>query len=188
MTVSDMAERESDPSPIVPCARHPRVETALRCGRCGTPICPRCLIQTPVGARCPTCAQVKRFVTVAKPRDLVRGVVGGLGMAAIGGLILQLIPFLGWFGVAILGYLVGELVSLGVNRKRGKELAVLGIVCFILGLPLGFLLRELLGGRLDVVLLVGPMLYVSGLIGEFSSVPALLGLGVGSLLLWMRLR
>ena len=39
------------------CARHPSVETTLRCGRCETPICPRCLVHTPVGARCPDCGQ-----------------------------------------------------------------------------------------------------------------------------------
>lgn len=38
------------------CARHPSVETELSCSRCGTPLCPRCLVQTEVGQRCPTCA------------------------------------------------------------------------------------------------------------------------------------
>src|SRR5262245_41825997 len=45
---------------VVQCARHPEVETALRCSRCDTPICPRCLIQTPVGARCRDCARLAR--------------------------------------------------------------------------------------------------------------------------------
>jgi hypothetical protein len=40
------------------CARSPDVETDLRCGRCDVPICPSCLIQTPVGIRCPDCAEV----------------------------------------------------------------------------------------------------------------------------------
>jgi hypothetical protein len=38
------------------CSRHPKVETGLKCGRCGTPICPRCMVYTPVGIRCPDCA------------------------------------------------------------------------------------------------------------------------------------
>ena len=38
------------------CARHPSVETMLRCGRCDTPICPRCMVHSGVGIRCPDCA------------------------------------------------------------------------------------------------------------------------------------
>src|SRR3990170_1837286 len=33
------------------CARHPDTETGLLCGRCETPICPRCVVMTDVGAR-----------------------------------------------------------------------------------------------------------------------------------------
>ncbi len=39
------------------CARHPDVETGLACGRCGTPICPRCLVYTAAGTRCPDCGR-----------------------------------------------------------------------------------------------------------------------------------
>ncbi len=38
------------------CARHSKTETLLRCGRCSTPICPRCMVQSGVGIRCPDCA------------------------------------------------------------------------------------------------------------------------------------
>lgn len=38
------------------CARHPQTETGLRCGRCDTPICPRCMVHSSVGIRCPECA------------------------------------------------------------------------------------------------------------------------------------
>src|SRR3989304_4969303 len=31
------------------CATHPGVETELRCATCGKPICPDCLVGTPVG-------------------------------------------------------------------------------------------------------------------------------------------
>lgn len=43
-------------TPVIYCARHPKTETLLRCGRCGTPICPRCMVQSGVGIRCPDCA------------------------------------------------------------------------------------------------------------------------------------
>lgn len=38
------------------CARHPQTETGLRCGRCDTPICPRCMVHASIGIRCPDCA------------------------------------------------------------------------------------------------------------------------------------
>ena len=44
------------------CARHGDTETSLTCGRCETPICVRCLVQTDVGIRCRTCAPVRRAV------------------------------------------------------------------------------------------------------------------------------
>jgi hypothetical protein len=43
-------------TPVVYCARHPKTETLLRCGRCDTPICPRCMVHAGVGIRCPDCA------------------------------------------------------------------------------------------------------------------------------------
>ena len=43
---------------MMACATHPEVETGLSCGRCETLICPRCLVQTPVGTR--TTLQIRR--------------------------------------------------------------------------------------------------------------------------------
>jgi len=65
------------------CATHPNVETELTCGRCGTPICPRCLVMTPVGARCRDCAQLRRIPTYEiKPTFLVRGVAAAAATGA----------------------------------------------------------------------------------------------------------
>src|SRR6184192_819409 len=96
------------------CARHPGVETVLRCGRCETPICPRCLVATPVGARCPTCAGVKRFATLLKPVELARAIGFGIAVGAVGTLILNFVPLLGILGpigYAVVGFAVGEGVA-----------------------------------------------------------------------------
>src|SRR5206468_12305157 len=98
----------SDGSGTLRCARHPNTETVLRCGRCDTPICPRCMIPTPVGARCPTCAQVKRFAMLVKPRELALSILYGVGIGAIGTIIVSFIPFLGILGYMVMGFLVGE--------------------------------------------------------------------------------
>jgi membrane associated rhomboid family serine protease len=51
------------------CYRHPSRETAVSCSSCGKPICPECMTPTPVGMRCPECANQRTRVT--------RGVPGG---------------------------------------------------------------------------------------------------------------
>ena len=112
------------------CARHPQVETNLSCGKCGQPICPKCLVQTPVGARCPECAQLKRLpIYQVSAAGYLKAIGVGLGLAVLFALICWAIsPFLGFFTlflVVALGYAVGELVSLAVNRKRGLGLQVI---------------------------------------------------------------
>ena len=118
------------------CARHPDVETTLRCGKCGTPICPRCMVQTPVGARCPDCAKLYKLPTYRLSSGYyLRAVGAALGVAVIIGLIWGVIDrfllsyFFGFFSLILaagIGYVIGEVVSLAVNRKRGTPLAVMG--------------------------------------------------------------
>ena len=81
------------------CATHPEVETNLRCGKCGKPICPKCLVQTPVGARCSDCARLHKLPTYhVSTQYYLRAMGSGLGMAiACGvawGIIGWLIPFI----------------------------------------------------------------------------------------------
>lgn len=112
------------------CARHPKTETNLRCGRCDALICPQCLVHAPVGVRCPECAKTRRLptfevsglqLTRAIAASLVIGIVGGLAFTFFTLLVpapflLYLVAFVG------VGYLVGEGTSLSVNRKMGSNL------------------------------------------------------------------
>ncbi|MBI4337423.1 MAG: hypothetical protein HY683_06310 [Chloroflexi bacterium] len=133
------------------CTYHPDTETVLRCSKCETPICPRCLVQTPVGARCRDCARLSRLPTYAvRPVVLLRGLVAGLATGLALGLALAVIVRLGmvplflavWVAPGYFlgaGYLVGEAVSLATNRKRGgllQAIAVLGYIVAFLGLQL----------------------------------------------------
>lgn len=44
------------PKPASPvCYRHPERETWVKCGRCGKPLCPDCMLHGPVGVRCREC-------------------------------------------------------------------------------------------------------------------------------------
>lgn len=128
------------------CARHPQVVTYLRCGRCETPICPRCLIQTPVGARCRECANVTRLPTfdvtpVFFARGFAAAMVAGVVVGAIWGSIKGPVGF-GFLFAVILGFAAGwaisESVSLATNRKRGLGLQI----CAVGGMGLAFLLQD----------------------------------------------
>ena len=115
------------------CATHPEVETNLRCGKCGKLICPKCLVQTPVGARCLDCAKLHKLPTYRISTKYYLIAIGtGLGMAiacgAIWGLIESLVHFL-YLSLLLapgIGYAIGEVVSLSVNRKHGTGLAIVG--------------------------------------------------------------
>ena len=112
------------------CARHPKVETELTCGRCDTPICPRCAVFTDVGARCPTCAPARKLPQFEVGiLYLLRGAAAALGAgAALGAVWGALLPggigFLGLFLAAGLGYAIAEAVSAATNRKAGTALQV----------------------------------------------------------------
>jgi len=115
------------------CAAHPQVETALRCSRCEKPICPRCMVETPVGARCPECARLTRLPMYQVPPSFILRAIGtGTGMAIITGLIWGLLGsfinfvFINLLLGAAVGYAIGEVTSLVVNRKRTTCLAAIG--------------------------------------------------------------
>ena len=122
------------------CATHPDVETGLACGRCGKYICPRCMIQTPVGARCGDCAKVTRQPTFdVRPFYYLRAALAGGVTAVIGGIVWGLllnlsVPFLPWLAALGVGYLVGEAISVASNRKRGTGLIVVAGGCMALAI------------------------------------------------------
>ena len=69
------------------CAEHPKIETNLTCGKCGKPICPKCMVQTSVGIRCKECANLKSLPTFQlTPLYYLRALGAGIGMGIICGL------------------------------------------------------------------------------------------------------
>jgi hypothetical protein len=127
------------------CAYHPDVETNLRCGKCDKPICPKCMVQTPVGARCPDCAKLYKLPTYrVSTRYYLMAAGVALGMAivcgAAWGAIEWLVPS---FYISLLlapgaGYAIGEVVSRSVNRKRGTGLAVVGSMAVAISYAITF--------------------------------------------------
>lgn len=165
---------EATPSPPPPtmCARHPDVETGLACGRCETPICPRCLVYTPAGTRCATCAAIGRpKMYVLGPLDYVRGIataiVVGLALGFAAALLVGPGARIGLFSLILaaaagygLGIAMAEALNLTTGRKRGREMQLIasgGIVTaavtrvILSGVPLEWVLRDFAGFMLAAV-------------------------------------
>ncbi len=147
----------AEPSTLF-CARHPNVETLLRCGRCETPICPRCAIATPVGMRCRECAQVRRPPMYdVSGRWLWRALGAAVGLVLAGGFAFNLL--IGFAGPSIFlrailflvaGIVVAEALSAAANRKRGPRLQVMAVVTTVLVTQAPVLLTALAVHRLPL--------------------------------------
>jgi hypothetical protein len=142
------------------CAIHPDVETNLTCAECGRPICPKCMVYTPVGGKCPDCVR-HHGRTVAGPRPIyyVRAAGAGLGAALIGGVLLgQLAAALRFGGLLLViffGLAIGEIVSRAAGRNTGPAFqAISGISA-----ALAFLMAGYFTGR--------PVLIVFALVGIY---------------------
>ena len=53
----DFETRLPDDLEVEHCYRHPQRETGVSCSNCGRPICHECMIEAPVGFRCPECVK-----------------------------------------------------------------------------------------------------------------------------------
>jgi len=159
------------------CAAHPRVETNLRCGKCGKPICPKCMVETPVGARCPECARLYKLPTYrVSTAYYLRAIGTALGMAIVCGVIWGVVNlFLPFFFLNLLlgagvGYAIGEVVGLAVNRKRGRGLAAVA------------------GAGVAISYLVSILLFSSLPFGLFPILLALASVALGIFIAVTRLR
>ena len=65
------------------------IPTQLSCAQCGEPICPSCLVRTPVGLKCPDCAGGR--VGAPKRRLPIIAVVGALAVALLAVVGLSLV-------------------------------------------------------------------------------------------------
>lgn len=119
------------------------------------------MVQTPVGARCPDCAKLYKLPTYrVSAKYYLRAAGTALGMAIVcgiaWGLVISLVPsiYLNLLLAAGVGYAIGEVVSLSVNRKRGTGLAIVGGIA----VPISYLVsifspRGLSFGLLDLLAL-----------------------------------
>lgn len=119
---------------ITTCTRHPKVETNLRCASCGTPICPKCLVQTPVGMKCRACGlQTGGTLFTMRPHRAAAAAASAIALGAVAGFGVDL---LGWFVLFLavaFGTFAGEMIARASGRKRGTKLEVITGVGMALG-------------------------------------------------------
>ena len=139
------------------CYRHTETETALSCGHCNRPICVKCVVQHPVGIRCPECGQPTKIPQWDITPTYYARAIGAAAAISIAGvvvlmLIRVLLPGILAFYVVLaalvgIGYLIGQGISRVAGGKRGRELqwvagVAMGITAFIalplIGIGLGF--------------------------------------------------
>lgn len=126
------------------CARHAKVKTRLRCGRCETPICPKCTKYGPTGARCPACISNKGLhLYQISPQQYGIAAVVAIVLGSVLGFVASFASFLVLFYAPAAGTLVGKAVSRSTGHKRGLPLAVIagaglvfGAFIPLLGVPL----------------------------------------------------
>ena len=151
-----MGEHEAG---VTYCARHKDTPTSLRCGRCETPVCPRCRIHGPVGIRCLDCGRPPQLPQYEVSTPLILRAVGASLLVGIAGGGVLLLLFLIGFGLffyliaaAGFGYVVSEATSYAANRKRGRTLAIIAVVATVVGhvpvIALTGLLHLLLGAAI----------------------------------------
>ena len=129
MEQSKQMDQERDA--VAHCHWHPEIETRLFCSQCEKHICTQCMVQAPVGIKCRDCGKLQRMPTYdVQPAYYARAVsvalvasIGGGVLWALFNLFFGTIPFLPSLAAIGVGYGVGEVISLSVNRKRGTGLA-----------------------------------------------------------------
>ena len=181
MVISDIEERQ--------CTYHPNVRTRLRCSKCGTPICPRCAVETPVGYRCPDCAAVRGLPTYrTTPRALIRSTAVGAVVAVVVGILWGYFPAWEFYLALVLGFGVAEGMAWGANYKRGTDLQAIGVVCVLLGLAVS---RVVIAQRLGIP--AGDLLSVLGQRGadqalQFRLIPDLIFAALAVVIPYVRFR
>jgi len=119
------------------CARHPNVETYLRCSRCDKPICPSCLVQTPVGARCRDCAGLKRLPTFQANKSLLaRAFLVAVVVGIVGAFLIDIVRGFGFLLTIVLGLVLAEAASWAANRRRGPYFAWCAAAGAVIGMVL----------------------------------------------------
>ena len=130
------------------CAFHKGVETNVSCPDCGRYMCPKDMVDTPVGYKCRECGRSKRpKLGGVKPRQYLLGAACALGAGLALGAVLVVVPFFGFWLSILGGIAVGEATRRGAGGHRTWEFAAMAAAGSFLGVAIAsaFAMTPLLG-------------------------------------------
>ena len=142
------------------CANHSGRMTLVSCGSCGKPLCPDCMVYSPVGIKCRDCAKTPRSARITlKTGLLLRAIAAGLAVGtAIGFAYYYILGAVGFFFfvffvAAGIGYLVGETICRASGGYHGLQTAIVAVISTIWAFVIPPLLAAFIsfGVRWDVV-------------------------------------
>ena len=141
------------------CRAHPGVETRLSCSNCGAPICPRCMVATPVGQKCPECARHSGRARGTPTTPLLGKVfAAALATGAAGAVVMTLFgfPFVFILG-ALYGYAVGSVARRAAGGRAQTALGVVTVAGLVIALVVVLLVlgANPLDARVLLVALIG---------------------------------
>lgn len=149
------------------CSFHPGVETEMRCAECERSICPKEMVLTPVGYKCPVCAKPARTqYVVVKPKQFLMAVLAGGAAGILGGLMLSF--FGGGFFSIILGFMWGSATAEAARRASGGHREWSIGIAVVAAIALGVFVGWMFTGR------VNPLI---GLIAVFAALSNLALIG-----------
>jgi hypothetical protein len=133
----------------VPCKRHPDTSTGLRCGNCGDPICPKCMVHATVGIRCLDCGKAVALPTYqVTGLYLAKAILAAVAVGAVTGIIYAIllvwIPLVSTLALLGIGYLVAEAATAAAGRRRGRTMQYVVVGGILVALVLIFLLSPVL--------------------------------------------
>lgn len=103
---------------------HVCVDSRLSCVDCNAQVCPKCMVQCPVGNRCPKCAgKFTSHVLEVSPMVVARtlavaALIGGLFSLTGGGFSFG---FYGWIITYVMGIFAGNIIHKAASFKLGRK-------------------------------------------------------------------
>lgn len=123
-------------------AQHSCGDSRLSCSECQSSICPKCMVECPVGNRCKKCA-AKTESHVLKVTPIVAAKT--LAVSGLAGCAFTFIsPYTGsWFYSWIIVYFVGTLIGNVIHRISGYKLGPAIVSVVISGIAIGAFLNPM---------------------------------------------
>lgn len=116
------------------CARHKNVKTRLRCGRCETPICPKCTVMGPTGARCRNCASNRSsHMYQVAPWQFATTFLASVAMCVVGALLTRAFGLFLLFYAPVIGTFLGKAIIAITRGKRGVPLCSVATAGAVVG-------------------------------------------------------